>query len=178
MIAPSAKNLLIFGEPRVGKSTLIKSVIQELGNRVGGFFTEEIRKEGERIGFQIITLDGQKAPLAEIGFKSDIQVGKYGVDLRGLETIGVSAIERALQDKEIIVIDEIGNMEVASKKFCDVVLQALESDRIVLATIHMHPTLFTDEIKGRPDITLFHLTAENREAVQSQVARSMRALFR
>ena len=42
------KNILITGRPRVGKTMLIKYAAEKLGDRAGGFYTEEIRGEGVR----------------------------------------------------------------------------------------------------------------------------------
>lgn len=33
-----------------------------------GFFTTELREDGKRIGFDIISLDGNRCPLARIGY--------------------------------------------------------------------------------------------------------------
>ncbi len=43
-----AKNILITGRPRVGKTTLIKHFAKQLGGRAGGFYTEEIPGPGVR----------------------------------------------------------------------------------------------------------------------------------
>lgn len=55
--------------PGVGKTTLCKKVYEVLkhkGVRVQGFYTEEVRnsQKGSRVGFDIVTLDGQRGPLA------------------------------------------------------------------------------------------------------------------
>ena len=99
---------LLTGKPGTGKTTLIKKAIAGMDNRAGGFFTEEIREHGIRQGFRIVTLDGQDAVLAYINLKSPYRVGKYGVDRDNLEKIGVSAIERAVEYCDLVVIDEIG----------------------------------------------------------------------
>jgi len=42
------KNLLITGQPRVGKTTLIKWCLNYLEDNADGFYTEEIPGEGMR----------------------------------------------------------------------------------------------------------------------------------
>ena len=55
-----AKKFLITGRPGAGKTTLIKQVARMLQPfRPVGFYTEEIRELGERVGFQLVSLDGQ-----------------------------------------------------------------------------------------------------------------------
>ncbi len=55
------RKVLLTGRPGCGKTTLIKRVVNELAVPAGGFYTEEIRERGERVGFKIITLDGQES---------------------------------------------------------------------------------------------------------------------
>jgi len=35
--------IILTGEPGIGKTTIIKKLLQRLGNRVIGFWTEEVR---------------------------------------------------------------------------------------------------------------------------------------
>ncbi|MCL6473397.1 MAG: NTPase [Firmicutes bacterium] len=160
-----AKNIFITGKPGTGKTTLIKKIIAELNLNAGGFFTQEVREAGERIGFDILTLDGRRGTLARKGMKSRFRVGKYGVSLNDLDEIAVDSIRKALQENKIVIIDEIGKMELFSEKFKDAVVQALESENIVLGTIKLADDPFTDKIRRRDDTVIFELTAENREEV-------------
>ena len=89
---------------------MITEAIGSSGLRAGGFLTKEIRRQGRREGFDIVTLDGRTAPLAHISFTSPFRVGKYGVDVRGLERVGVRALEKAgfriaRQGKHIVMTD-------------------------------------------------------------------------
>ena len=52
--------ILLTALPRTGKSTAIKKIVNMLGkDNCGGFYTEEIRDDGERVGFRICTLSGK-----------------------------------------------------------------------------------------------------------------------
>jgi nucleoside-triphosphatase len=115
--------------------------------------------------------------LADKDFESKIRVGKYGVNVENLEKVGVPAIEKALREKKIVIIDEIGNMEIASEKFCATVSKALESDRTVLATIHVHNNPLTDAIKTREDVQTFNLTIGNRASIKQEVVDAIKAAW-
>ncbi|KAI3843402.1 hypothetical protein MKX03_024296 [Papaver bracteatum] len=69
MAAPSTKCFLVTGPPGVGKTTLVMKVLETLrasnpNLKAQGFYTSEIRQGMERVGFEVVTLDGRKAPLA------------------------------------------------------------------------------------------------------------------
>ena len=162
-------NTLITGKPGCGKTTLIKQIIEELRLNAGGFYTQEIRIGGRRVGFKIISLDGNESILAHVDIKSPYRVSKYGVNIEGLERIGVESILKALEENDVIVIDEIGKMELFSPRFKEVVNKALNSEKMLLATILLAPNPFTDKIKRRQDVKLFYLTPENREKVKEEI---------
>ncbi|PYL80266.1 MAG: AAA family ATPase [Verrucomicrobia bacterium] len=131
---------------------------------------EEIRAHGERLGFKIITLDGQEALLAHVDFKTPERVGKYGLDLSALETVGVEALREAVHARQLVVIDEIGPMELRSPIFRDVVNQALDSGAPILATISARSLPFTGAIKERPDVTVIEVRPGNREQLAYELS--------
>src|SRR5438132_14345400 len=114
------KRTLLTGRPGCGKTTLIKRIVSDLALPVGGFYTQEIRERGQRVGFKLITLDGKEAVFAHVDFPAAVgpeRVGKYGLDLSALEAIGVAAIRDAVRAERLTVIDEIGPMEIRSSSF-------------------------------------------------------------
>ena len=159
--------VLLTGRPGCGKTTLIKRVVNELALSAGGFYTEEIRQGGQRVGFKIITLDGEETVLAHVDFNTKQRVGKYGIDLRALESIGTEAICIAVQARQLVVIDEIGPMEIRSRVFCDVANEALDSGKPILGTITARSFPFTNRIKKRHDVTLIEVRPNNREQLLS-----------
>ena len=165
------KNILITGKPGCGKTTLIVKLIERLKDRsLGGFYTQELRAGKERAGFKIKTLDGKEGVLAAKYIRSPYKVGSYCVNMPDLEEIGVIAIYDALKDKDIIIIDEIGKMELFSNKFKEMVNQALDSPKKILAAIQDVPEKFVDRIKAREDTELITITQENRDALVEELA--------
>lgn len=157
MIKP--KNILLQGRPGSGKTTLVKKIIQRLPDlNGGGFYTEEIRDGGQRTGFRIRTLDGKQAILAHTDFKYGPRVGKYGVDVRTFEDLVIPCLKNAAVEADLIVIDEIGKMELFSAKFRAAVMACIYADAPVLATIMAHPHPFADEIKMRSDVKRMEVT--------------------
>jgi nucleoside-triphosphatase len=161
--------LLLTGKPGTGKTALIKEALARTGIRAGGFYTEEIRTAGVREGFRIVTLDGQDAVLAHVNASSPHQVSKYKVCTSALDRIGVSALERALQQSDLIVIDEIGKMELLSLKFQNALKEIIISGKKVLGTIMLNPHPFADQIKLRPEVEVLPVDRDNRSKVMKRI---------
>ena len=98
------EKVLLTGCPGCGKTTLIKRVVNTLPRRAGGFYTEEIRDGGARVGFKIVTLDGEEVVFAHVNFKTRERVAKYRLDLSVLETVAVEAVREALRRRRLVVL--------------------------------------------------------------------------
>lgn len=163
------KNLFIAGTSGVGKTTLLRDVTLSRRARIGGFYTEHILAGRIRKGFIMHTFDGQDRMLAAKGLKSPHQLGKYGVDLNALENVGVPALKLALMSKDLIVIDEVGSMEMMSERFRLTLLECLTSTKPVLATIRAASQPFSDQVKKFADTQTIRLTKSNYASVKQQV---------
>ncbi len=161
--------LLLTGRPGVGKTTIIRRVIERLGPLVGGFYTEEVREEGRRIGFRIVTVEGTRVWLARRGWPSPYRVGAYGVDVRALEQVGVPAIWEALKHRTGVVVDEIGRMELFSSAFREAVLAAVESAKPFVGTIMLKPHPWADTLKARSDVLVWRVDPEHRDELPDAV---------
>jgi nucleoside-triphosphatase len=161
--------LLLTGRPGSGKTALIKEALAKTKIRGGGFYTEEIRTGGIRQGFRVATLDGQEVVLAHVDISSPHRVSKYKVDTGALDRVGVSAVRQALAESDLVVIDEIGKMELLSAQFKEVVTQAMNSGKKVLGTIMLNHHPFADEIRHHPQAEVLLVTRDNRTDVMKKV---------
>jgi len=171
----AAENLLLTGRPGIGKTTLVRRVVERLGRPAGGFYTRELRQRGRRVGFEIETLTDEVAILAHVDIQSRYRVGRYGVDVEALERVGVPAVRAAVQRGWLVVIDEIGKMELYSAAFKAAVLEALDSPVPVLATITQSRHPWAERVKQRSDVHLIEVTRENRDALVEELVRRLMA---
>ena len=156
---------LLTGRPGTGKTSLIKQAVAELKGEAGGFYTEEIRSQGTRLGFKLVTLNGQEAILAHVDIGGRYRVGKYGVDIDSLDRVGVSALHQATEHCDLVVVDEIGKMELFSANFREAVLQIIGGGKMVLGTIMLVSNPWADTIKRQPQVKLVEVTRTNYHQV-------------
>ncbi len=162
--------ILLEGRPGVGKTTAAGALVKALrvrGVEVTGFTTEEIREGGRRLGFRVESVSGESAVLAHVELPGPPRVGRYGVDLGALERVALPSIAASVG---VVVIDELGKMELASERFRDAVAALVERDLTIAATVHAFPHPFTDELKRRPGVRTITITRRNREALPEELA--------
>jgi len=137
-----------------------------------GFYTEEMRKNGRRIGFRGVTLDGKSFELARAGIESEFRLGPYGVILKGLESIGLDALKPS-SPEQLLVLDEVGKMESFSETFRQAVLNLLDLPNPVLATVASHGVGFVKKIRQHKKVELVRLTRKSRDGMIGQILRRL-----
>jgi len=175
--------LLLTGNPGVGKtSVLMKTVnaLKEGGCKSGGMISREIREGGTRVGFEILDLNSSKRGwLAHVGQRSGPQVGKYRVNIEDLNAIGAGALLDAVENCDVIAIDEIGPMELFSEKFKEAVRKALESRKLVVAIVHWKAQdVLIGEARKREDSEIITVTYGNREKLHEVIVKKALKILR
>ena len=158
-----ANNILVTGPPRSGKSTLIQKVVQRISRPATGFFTQELREKGHRVGFSITTLQGKTGVLAHQDIGSTFRVGKYRVNLEDLDQIAVPSMLPSTPD-QIVVVDEIGKMECFSRLFKQTLIEVLSSDNLVIGSVALKGDRFIQSIKKRDDVSLVSISQNTRDS--------------
>ena len=174
------KNILLTGHPGVGKTTMLKGIIERFTHlAVTGFYTEEIRENAIRLGFRAVAMDGSSAVFAHRNFHTGPKnrVGNYGVKPDVLETLVLSHLSPERKAADLIIVDEIAKMELLSMPFRKGLLQALDSDCTLLGTISLKGTGFIKQVKKRDDVELFKITTENRNVLGEQVCRRLQQVL-
>ena len=169
--------ILLTGAPQCGKTTLLQKVLASYTGPMGGFYTREIREDGRRTAFEIVTLAGKTGILAGLHLAGPPKVSKYGVDLAALENVALPAIRAACQSGKLVVIDEIGPMETFSDAFCQIVLETLDAGCPLFGTIVQRSTPFSERIKNRPEVELVEVTPANRDALAGKLLDRLRDLI-
>jgi nucleoside-triphosphatase len=167
--------ILVTGPPGIGKTSILRRTVKELKNRkyaVGGMVCREVREAGTRVGFEIVDLStGARGWLAHVNQPTGPKIGKYRVNLTDLEVIGVGAVLNAIQNADILAVDEIGTMELSSNAFSKALVKAVESNKPMLGTIHYGlSNPLVNSIKTREETEILRVTYENRESLHNLIA--------
>ena len=167
----TSMRLLLTGLPGIGKTTVIRATLENLSDiRCAGFYTEEKRHGRQRTGFRIITLDGQEGTLASLDLGKPPTVGQYTVHIEEFERLALPSIDPEITPADLYVVDEIGKMELLSRRFRDKLVDLLARPVNLLATIAKKGKGFIEQIKGRNDVELIEVTRENRDKLPDQLA--------
>jgi len=135
--------LLVVGEPRSGKTSWCRGYIdrrRKSGSSVGGILSPAIEKQGQRVGSNALDLlTGREVPFARLSrlerFKGGEVVGDYTISSHGI-SFGGGAIKRAVESRcDLVVIDEVGPLELSGKGLMPAVELALASAVNVLIVV-------------------------------------------
>ncbi|WP_313897724.1 nucleoside-triphosphatase [Bacillus litorisediminis] len=162
----SKRSFLLTGKPRMGKTTIIKKLINEIGPDIcGGFYTEEITNSNDRVGFRCVSINGESVEIANVESRSKTRIGRYGIDIEKFEVFAIKILQEALRSKKIIVMDEIGFMQMLSSSFQKIVREIVLDQNIVLGTIPLdsHPEI--DKIKYLKEVELISINEFNRDII-------------
>jgi nucleoside-triphosphatase len=166
----------ITGLPGSGKTQTLLRIIQLLeqeGVRVGGMITEPIVERQHRAGFRITNwATKENEVFAHEGMKSRVRSGRYGVNLSALEGLGIKAIREARDNADVIVIDEVGKMEVESEAFTQSVVDTLDTNKSIVMTLHKksrNPLL--QDIRRRDELRLLEVTPVNKNLLAFKIVK-------
>jgi nucleoside-triphosphatase len=147
---------------------VVQRVVERFPGKAAGFYTREVRREGRRLGFEIVTLDGKKAWLSHVDFPGPLRVGKYGVNLENLHRVALPALE-VVPGIDLIVVDEIGKMECLSARFVQAMESLWAAPVPLLVTVAEKGGGYIQRVKEKPGTILMTVTPANREELPAKI---------
>ena len=164
-------NIFLTGSPGIGKSTIIKKLIEQMDCSTGGFIENKIFENNKTV-FEIESLyDGSRGVIGKIsngmGYKTYPDI---------FETLGVQIMSDSLKDSDVIIIDELGFFESSCKNFIMSVVNALDSNKPVIGVLKKHDSDFLNSIKNRNDTYIIEVTKENRKDSYCKALNAVKSL--
>lgn len=142
------------------RSEVMRELFTKLGARAGGVVMVPFSQFQTGVGYKVKTHTGREGMVAHVTGASLYRAGKYKVNVDDVDLIVVPALRDALQTREIILIDEIGKIFLFSERFRQVVLEAFESEKHVVASVQEKPHGFVDKVRGLPGVVVDQTISE------------------
>lgn len=169
-LPPIRRHLFLTGDKQVGKSTLLRRLIEAKELDCSGFETRAFYLDEERRGFTLHgrvdmpSYENDCICCARVAEKKSVPV------LPVFEENGVSILEKSLSSPApFILMDELGRLEKQADKFIGQIYACLDSDKRVLGVLQKCSSEHVEAISKRNDVTVLTVTTENREALLAQL---------
>lgn len=107
--------------------------------------------------------------MSHVDIESPYSVGKYGVDIESIDRIAVFEIEIALSENRLLIVDEIGKMELFSKRFRELILKVFQTEIPFLGTILYKPHPFCDRLKSSHGVKLLILRKSDHDITYDKI---------
>lgn len=160
------RHLFLTGEKQVGKSTLLRRLIDACALDCAGFETQALFLNGERRGFTLHgrvgmpPLENDCVVCVRVAQRRSVPV------LPVFEENGVAILRRSLASPSpYILMDELGKLERDAQGFCGQVLTCLDGEKRVLGVLQQCDSPLIAQIKARGDVTVITVTQDNRDAL-------------
>jgi nucleoside-triphosphatase len=161
-------HILIVGSNGVGKSTLIRRLLEDALLPVCGFLTK--KEAPTRVGgaepVYIHGVSGQRSYTRHnlVGTCTDQHSTRYPEAFdRAVHYL------RGIPAGSIVIMDELGVMESDAHGFCAAVLECLDGDSLVIASVRDKKSPFLDAVRNHPKAKCFFITPKNADALFFEV---------
>jgi nucleoside-triphosphatase THEP1 len=183
----STKVILLTAEPRFGKTKMFESLVALAANRTDVYFVISLRERDDNGGNSFAAYSsvnpGTKRTFARKLHPSEFpekDIRQYEIDSNVWEHFA-EELRRARREKKLIIIDEIGEMQLKNKLFCDVVREIVADPEVTLfATVAMdetrHPLL--KELYDHYRTTVYQVTGDNQIIIMDQLNSEFRGALR
>lgn len=166
---------LIVGDRGVGKSTLIRRVLEKLKRPVFGFETKKEEQLEDPIrGCPIYIYDAgsHRCRTSEnlIGYHREQDVAAITA---AFDRYAPKLMEPVPEDA-VVELDEIGFLEAGAAEFCRAVMGLMDGDRPVIAAVKNREIPFLNALRSHPNARCFYITPENREELFEEVLEFMK----
>ena len=168
------RHLFLTGDKQVGKSTLLRRLIEARHLDCSGFETQAFFLNGERRGF---TLHGR---VDMPPYRNDciccarIEEKRAVPVLPVFEENGVLILKRSLASPApFLLMDELGRLEREASGFIAQIEACLDADKRVLGVLQKCNSAHVARIAQRADVTVLTVTPENRDELLEWLCREL-----
>ncbi|MDF2921684.1 MAG: nucleoside-triphosphatase [Paenibacillaceae bacterium] len=164
-------HLFLTGEIQVGKSTLIRQAVRQLGVTPGGFVTGFCSRERSLPDRSLYLNPAWTEPAYDpahtvVRFRSG---ERPSPDPAAFNRLGCRFIEESRGWANLMIMDECGQLEQEADAFRQCVLDSLNGSVPVIGVLKRVRCEWLDAIARHPAVTLIEVTVHNRDGLLPQV---------
>lgn len=162
---------LIVGEPGVGKSTLIRRLLEQIDRLVYGFYTQ--KEAPDAAGKAHVYIHAPNRP------RQCTDGNRVGTCAAGGANGFPEAFNRAagllrnIPQGSVVVMDELGVMESGAVGFCRAVMAVLDGASPVIAAVKPKQTSFLQEVRSHPKARIYPINETNRDELFRTILREI-----
>lgn len=161
------KNIFLTGEKGIGKSTIIKKVIEEFNFIWGGYITQRKTRNNIKY-FSIKSLSsGRLYPFARVDLSTlekDINIDSFKYDISRF-------LKEDLNKCHAIILDELGSMENNIETFTKTIYEILDRPMLVVGVLKDFDCEFLNNIRERKDSIIIRVKEDNRDHIYDEIHR-------
>ena len=172
-LPPIRRHLFLTGDKQVGKSTLLRRLIEAKKLNCAGFETQSFYLGDERRGFilhgrvQMPPYENDCICCARVEARRSVPV------LPVFDENGTKMLQQSrLSNSPYILMDELGKLERQADAFIREIYACLDSDKRILGVLQKCGSEHVEDITKRDDVTVITVTSENRELLFEQLIKA------
>ena len=165
MLPTQGTHLFLTGPKQIGKSTVLRRLLQDRDIKIGGFRTVRIPLED---GASIHMVAPSETEYTDENRIFSRRKGVLYIDPSDFDRIGCGLLAKC-GDCDLILMDELGPNEANSEKFRQAVWNVLDGDVPVYGVLQVADSDFLDAVAARPDVQVITVSLENRDSMPRQL---------
>ena len=161
----SRKHLFLTGPKQIGKSTVLRKLLQDRNVKICGFRTVRILQED---GASIHMVAPSETEYTDENRIFSRRKGILYIDPADFDRIGCGLLANC-SDCDLILMDELGPNEANSEKFRQAVWNTLDGEISVYGVLQVADSDFLDAVAARPDVQVITISQENRDSMPQRL---------
>ncbi len=165
-------NLFLTGDISIGKTTILKETLKRIDGRVGGYTTKRVIDGPFRTYVATSLYDQERectiAKVDSRDWSKEVFKEAFSTDL-------LSILEDSFQNRDLIVLDELGSLENHIDCFTSKVYELLDSDKIVFGVLKVYDCEFLNTIRARDDVIIIKISKDNRDDILKDILQILKS---
>lgn len=180
-------NIVITGKKYIGKSTIVRRIIDKLDLKPGGFVVGRNGALDQWLSFYLTDplVYYENQDKKDLNFEENCQIfakrenidAEWDVRTGVFNKLGVKLLEKGLKSRDIVVMDELGRFELKAEKFQQKVFEIFDREKSVIAVLKEEHNDFLDKIRSRDDVNIYRIKKDNHDTIYNKIYEELKKII-